>query len=99
MARQVLRHFVKLEKFAHLGMMQIEAGLAKVAVGSLVGVLPFPVTHEAAEFFERRDFEAERFADFTRGGAPAIGDDVRGHGGAELSETLVDVLNGLLALI
>src|SRR5689334_1970172 len=80
-------------------MVEIEAGLAKVAVGSLIGVLPFPVADQAAEFFERRDFEAERFADLARGGPPAIRDDIGRHGRAELSEALVNILNGLLALI
>src|SRR6185312_13254319 len=51
------------------------------------------------QFFEGGNFEAERLADFACGGASAIGDDVGGHGGAELAEALVDVLDGLLALI
>ncbi len=39
------------------------------------------------------------FADVAHGGASAIGDDIGGHGGAELSVALVDVLYGALALI
>ncbi len=43
--------------------------------------------------------EAEGFADFAGGGFSAVGDDVGGHGGAELAVALVDVLDGLLALV
>ncbi len=38
-------------------------------------------------------------ADLARGEASAIGDDVRGHGGAKFSVALIDVLNDALALI
>ena len=48
---------------------------------------------------ERFGIEAERLADFARGGAAAIGDDVGGHGGAEFAVALVDILDGALALI
>ena len=57
------------------------------------------VRDQAAEPLERGDFEAQRLAHFARGGAPAIGDDVGGHGGAQLAEALVDVLDGALALV
>ena len=45
------------------------------------------------------DFEAERLADLARGGAAAVGDDVGGHGRAELAVALVDVLDDALALV
>ena len=51
------------------------------------------------EPLERGDFEAQRLAHFARGGAAAIGDDVGGHGRAQLAEALVDVLDGALALV
>ena len=98
-ARQVLRHLVELEKFAHARVGDVEAGLAKLALGGVLGVLPFPGAHQAGELFERGDFEAQRLADFARGGAAAIGDDVGGHGRAQLAEALVDVLDGVLALV
>ena len=41
----------------------------------------------------------QRLADFARRGAAAIGDDVGGHGRAQLAVALVDILNGALALI
>ena len=43
--------------------------------------------------------EAERLADFARGGAVAVGDDVRGHRRAVHAVRLVDVLDDPLALI
>ena len=54
---------------------------------------------QAGELFERGNLKAQRLADFARGGAAAVGDDVGGHGGAELAVALVDVLDGALALI
>ena len=54
---------------------------------------------EAGEPIQFVLFEPERFADIAHGGAAAIGNDVCGHGRAELAVTLVDVLNGSLALI
>ena len=98
-ARQVLRHAVQLEEFAHARMVQIEAGFAELALGGVLGVLPFPGAHQAGEPLERGDFEAQRLAHFARGRASAIGDDVGGHGRAQLAEALVDVLDGALALV
>ena len=43
--------------------------------------------------------EAEGLADLARRGLAAIGDDVRSHGRAEFAVALIDVLNGLLALV
>ncbi len=50
-------------------------------------------------FVQRFGIEAQRLADFARGGASAIGDDVGGHGRAEFAVALVDVLDDALALI
>ena len=97
-ARQVLRHAVELQKFAHARMVEIEAGLAELALVGVRGIAPFPGVRQAAEAFERGDFEAQRLAHFARGGAAAISDDVGGHGRAQLAEALVDVLDGALAL-
>ncbi len=53
----------------------------------------------AAEIFERFRIEAQRLAHFSRGHAVAVGDDVGGHGGAELAVTLVDVLDNFFAFV
>ena len=68
-------------------------------VERVVGIAVFPRAHEAGEAIERFRIERERLADFARGRASAIGDDVRGHGRAQFSVALVDVLNGALALV
>jgi hypothetical protein len=54
---------------------------------------------ERGEARELIFIEAEGLADFARGGAAAIADDVGGHGCAEFAVALVDVLDDLLALI
>jgi hypothetical protein len=43
--------------------------------------------------------EAEHLSDVADGRTAAVGDDIGGHGGAELAVALVDVLNDALALI
>ena len=43
--------------------------------------------------------EAERLADLARRRLAAIGDDVRRHRSAQFAVTLIDVLDGLLALV
>ncbi len=48
---------------------------------------------------QRFRIEAQGFADLTRSGLAAIRDDVRGHRRAELAVTLIDILDGLLALL
>ena len=96
--RHVLRHFVELAKFAHARMGEIQAGLAKLAVGRVFRISPLPRMRQFGKFFERGNLEAQRLAHFARGGAAAIGDDVGGHGRAQLSEALVHVLDYAFAL-
>ena len=99
MARQILNHDAQLEKFADLQVLEVEAGVSELAREGVVGILVFPGADEAGEAIQSFGIERKRFADFARGGAAAIGDDVGGHGRAELAVALVDVLNGALALI
>ena len=61
--------------------------------------LIFPGGDGGGNFVQRFRIEAQRLAHFARGRAAAIGDDVGGHGGAELAVALVDVLDDALALI
>ena len=51
--RQVLRHAVQLEEFAHAGVMQVEPGFAELALGGVLGVLPLPRAHQPGEPFKR----------------------------------------------
>ena len=83
-------------------MAKVEAGVLpgdlNVAARRVVFVFPLPGADEFAEAVEGCGIEAERLAGFAGGGASAVGDDVGGHGGAELAVALIDVLNGALAL-
>ena len=98
-ARQILRHLVEFAKFAHARMVEVEAGIAELALGGLLGIFPFPGPHQAAELFQAGDFEAQRLAHFARRGAPAIRDDVGRHRRAQFAEALVNVLDGLFAFV
>jgi len=97
--RQVLRHTVKVEKFAHARLFKIEAGLTELAHVGIFGIAPFERMCQTAQPFERSNFESQRLADFARGGPSAVRDHVGGHRGAQFSEALVDVLDGALTLI
>ena len=99
MPRQILNAHAQLEKFPDARMAHIEAGFAELRFERVGFVLVFPMADEARQPIQRRRIEAQHFADFARGGPAAIGDDIGGHGGAELAVALVDVLNGALALI
>ena len=98
-ARQILRHLVELAKFAHARMVEVEAGVAELALRGLLGIFPFPGPRQAAELFQAGDFEAQRLAHLARGGAPAVRDNVRRHRRTQLSEALVNILYGLFALV
>ena len=80
MARQILRHFIQLEKFAHARMGQVEARVAKAQFGGIFGVLPFPHVRQRGEPVKRSHIEPQRFAHFARRRTAAIGDDIGGHG-------------------
>ena len=68
---------------------------ASVSLASLV----FPGADEAGEAIQGFRIERQSLADFARGRAAAIGDDVGGHGRAQFSVAFVDILNGALALV
>ncbi len=98
-ARQVLHALAELDILGDAAVLDVEAGVSEVVAERLVFAAPLPMADEAGEAAERFFVEAERLADLARGGLAAIGDDVGGHGRAEFAVALVDVLDGLLALV
>ena len=58
-----------------------------------------PGGHGLGELVGLLQREAEGLGDLARGGAVAVGDDVRGHGRAVCAVGLVDVLDDALALV
>ena len=64
-------------------MTDIEARLLEMPRHRVIWPMPLPMPDQARESRDRFLFKAQRLAHFTRGGAAAIGDDVRGHGRAE----------------
>src|ERR671927_881756 len=99
MARQILDHLIKLEELLDARLAQIHTSLAKLSLGGVVWIFPFPPVYECRETCQRFVIEVKHLPDFARGRAPAISDDVSRHRRAEFSVALVDVLNRLLALI
>ena len=91
---------IQLQKFAHA---RIARGRSRPRETGARACRWDPSIPTPAPGSDRRssvaDFEAQRLADFARGRAAAIGDDVGGHGRAQLAVALVDVLDGALALI
>ncbi len=96
-AREVLQADAELEVFGDARVLDVEAGVVEGVGHGVVLAAPLPLADERGEAAEGFLVEAEGFADFARGGLAAVGDDVGGHGGAELAVALVDVLDGLLA--
>ena len=99
MARQVLHGDIQLEEFANAAVARIETGFVELALGGVARILPLPSARQARQARHCGLIEAQRFADFARGRASAIGDDVGGHGGAEFAIALVDILDDALAPI
>ncbi len=98
-ARQILHARIKLEEFSDARLREIEARIAKLPLGSIAGVLPLPGPHQRGKARQNVFLESEDLADFARGGAAAVGDDICGHGGAAPAVALVDVLDDALALV
>src|SRR5207244_488066 len=65
----------------------------------IFGIVPFPRPHQAREAAQSVLIKTQRLTDLARRGATPIGNDVGSHGGAALSITLVNILDGALALI
>ena len=96
---QILHRQIQLEKFTDARIGEIQAGATELAVGRIFGIFPLPGAHQARKPIERGDFESQRLADLSRRGSAAISDDVGGHGRAQFSVALVDVLDDALALV
>ena len=99
MARQILHGLAQLEKLANPRMPKVEARVAELALERVAGIPVFPRSHEGGQAIERFRIKRQRLADFACRRAPAIGDDVGGHGRAQFSVAFVDILNGALALV
>ncbi len=99
MARQVLHAPAKLHVLGDAAMLDVKAGVVKVAGQGFVLVLPLPGADQFGEAVEGFRVEAQSLACLARRRASAIGDDVGGHGRAEFAVALIDVLNRALALL
>src|SRR3954454_5099469 len=97
--RQILHALIKLEEFFDARLPQVQTRIAKLPLAGIVWIFPFPRVDERRQTRERFVVEVERLADFTRGRAPAISNDVRRHRRPEFSVAFVNVLNRLLALL
>src|ERR1044072_8919724 len=98
-ARQILDHLIKLEELFDARLAQIHTSFAKLSLGGVVWIFPFPLVYQCRETCKRLVVEVEHLPNLARGRAPAISDDVRGHRRAEFSVALVNVLNRLLGLV
>src|SRR5215467_7681050 len=99
MPRQTLHFLTKLKKFANTMIGEIKASILELASERIVGIGVFPGADQAGEAVERFRVEGKHLADFSRGRFATVSDDVGGHGGAEFSVALVNVLDSALALI
>src|SRR5580692_4542570 len=92
-SRQILNAFAQLPVFPDPGMLQVEADLLKMIFKIVGGTSPFATVDNASKLVERLLIEPKCFANFSRGGTVAIGDDVRRHRSTELAVSLIHILN------
>ena len=100
--RQILDLHLEAHEVLHAQIGRIEAGAFQLRghrLDALADLAEVPGAEGLREFVGLLEREAERFADFARRGAIAIGDDVRGHRRAVNAVRFVDVLDDALALI
>ena len=99
MARQILKLQAQLKKLANLRMLHIKSGVAKLPRESVVRIFVFPGANQASQTVQCFGIKRQRLAYLTRGGAPAISDDVGSHRRAQFSIAFVHILNCLFPLI
>ncbi len=102
MSREVLDLQLQAHEMSHALVVRVEAGRCELRghrLDVLLDLAEVPGGHGLGELVSLLQREAEGLCDLTRGGAIAIGDDVRGHGRAVRAVGLVDVLDDALALI
>src|SRR5215472_2989982 len=80
-------------------MAHVEAGLAELMFGGVGGTAPSPGVHQTGELVKALPVESKHLSHFAGCRAAPVGNDVCGHGGAELAISLVNVLNRLFSLI
>src|SRR5215475_9142429 len=88
-----------MREVAHNRHLGITARLAEMDEERIAGILVLPVADQRGETVAERGRQSERLAHLSRRAPSAIGDDVGGHGRAQASVALVDILNDLLAPI
>ena len=80
-------------------MPEVESSVAEAMVEGIVGVFVLPGSDGGRNFVECFGIKAKGLSHFTRSHAIAISNDIGSHGSAALAVTLIDVLDGALALI
>ncbi len=99
MPRQILHRQIQLEEFSDARIRQIEAGISELPLRRVFRIFPLPAADQAGKPVERCDLESQRLAHLARRRPSAVRDDVGGHGRAQLSVALVDILDDALALV
>ena len=79
------------------GWLNVEACMLKRVRHRIRLASPFPLADKARQPAQRVRIESQRLARFTGCRFAAIGNDIRGHGGAKLAVSLIHVLDGVLA--
>src|SRR5215472_13610753 len=99
MTRQILQAHAQVQIFRDALMSQIKTGIAEMTIESIFRSVPLPSTDKSGETVQGLHVEPEDLADFACRRTSAISADVGGHGGATLAVSLVQILDGFLALV
>src|SRR5438270_6378404 len=99
MAWQILKAQTEIKVLGDSLLCEIKTSSREMPVQCVIRASPFKVTHQSGQFIECLCIEAKHLANFARCQPPSIGNNVCRHCGTELSITLIDILNRLLAII
>src|SRR6185312_7262580 len=97
-AWKVLHSPAQLQILPNAGIPHIEARCVKGVLQRIAWPLPLPCADQSREPSSRLFIEAKRLARFAGRGAATVGRDIRSHGRSQFAVSLIDVLNGSLAV-
>ncbi len=97
-ARKVLHPLTNLQILLDARMLQIESSSREGVCKRIFGAAPLPRRFECRETSCFRSSEAKHFPRFARCGTMPVRGDVRHHRAPQLTVSLIDVLNGALAV-
>src|ERR1700687_3720935 len=99
MPGQILHLLAKLKKLSNAMLLEVEAGIVKLAGQGVLRIRILPGANEAGEAIQRFGIQCKDLANFAGSRLAAIGDYICRHRGPEFSVALVNVLDCAFPLV